>query len=114
VISKVLRVPLLSADATGVRLPLHGVRLTWAEVAAVRPAADPHHRPILLIFPSDPQATVRGMRPWVRHEARTNITRYGTPLTVPQATTDRTVAEMRAAIAQWHPTAPADQPSGRN
>jgi hypothetical protein len=101
VISTVFRVPLLAVDGTGVRLPMMGVRLAWAEIAAVRPGVSPADRPVLLIVPADPQGAVRRMRPWVRSEGRTNLGRYGTPIVIPEQSMNRTVAEMRDAIAPF-------------
>jgi hypothetical protein len=100
-ISTVFRAPVLAVDDTGVRLPMMGVRLSWAEVADVRPAVGPTNRPVLLIRPADPQSAVRQMRPWVRSEGRTNITRYGTPIMIPEQSVDHTVAEMLAAVTRF-------------
>lgn len=100
-ISTVFRAPVLAVDSTGIRLPMMGVRLPWAAVADVRATVSPQNRPVLLILPADPQGTVRGMRPWVRSEGRTNITRYGTPIVIPEQSVGRTVAEMRDAIGRF-------------
>jgi hypothetical protein len=99
-ISTVFRAPVLAVDTTGVRLPMMGVRLSWAAVADVRPGLSPQNRPVLLILPADPPAAVRSMRPWVRSEGRTNLARYGTPIVIPEQSVDHTVADIAAAIAR--------------
>jgi len=97
-LSTVLRVPILAVDDAGVRLPLMGVRLGWAEIVRVRQAIGVAP-PVLLIVPADQQAVMSQMRPWIRSESRTNIARYGTPIVVPQQTADRTLEDIEAAIA---------------
>jgi hypothetical protein len=104
-ISTVFRAPVLAVDSTGVRLPMMGVRLPWALIADVRPAASPQNRPVLLILPTDPQAAVQSMRPWVRSEGRTNLARYGTPIVIPEQSVDHSVTEMAAAIDRLRSTA---------
>jgi hypothetical protein len=71
VVSTIFRVPLLAVDPAGVRLPMMGIHLAWADVAAVRQgAAGPRATPILLIVPRDQQSAVSQMRPWVRSQGR--------------------------------------------
>jgi hypothetical protein len=91
-------------DSAGVRLPMMGVRLGWAEIADVRPSVNANNQPVLLILPADPQAAVRQIRPWVRSEGRTNMGRYGTPIVIPEQSVNRTVAEMRAAVTAFSRT----------
>lgn len=104
VVSTIFRVPVLAVDPAGVRLPMMGVRLAWADVAAIQQGvAGPRATPILLIIPRDQQSAVSQMRPWVRSEGRSNIKKYGTPIIVPEKSTDRTLDEMLQAIASVNP-----------
>ena len=96
-ISTVFRVPVLVVDDAGIRLPLMGVRLAWAEVAAVRQTSGPT-RPALLIIAVDNRVALSRMRPWLRSEGRTNIARYGTPIVVPEHSMDHTLEQMQSAI----------------
>jgi hypothetical protein len=106
-VSTVLRVPLLAVDDSGVRLPLMGVRLEWAEVAAVRQAPGAT-RPVLLIVPRDTQAVLRRMRPWLRAEGRSHIARYGTPIVMAHHLADHTLDEIQSAVAHLQPASPGD------
>jgi hypothetical protein len=73
-----------------------------AEVARVRQVPGPT-RPLLLIVPTDAQATLRQIRPCLRAEGRTNIARYGTPIVISQQIADRPLDEIRSAAARFHP-----------
>lgn len=105
VVSMLFRVPALVVEEQGVRLPLMGVRLTWAEVSAVRLLAEfrGRARPLLLIVPMDPDGIVRQARPWLRRDARANLARHGTPLVVPGASLNRPLADIAEAIQRYRP-----------
>ena len=109
VVSTVFRVPVVAVDATGIRLPLMGVRLAWGEIVGLRAAVSPSNRPVLLLFPADPEAAIRAMRPWVRSGGRNNMARYGAPIVIPQQSMTHTVSEVQAAIAPWLP--PRERPA---
>lgn len=100
-VSTVLRVPVMALDQSGLRLPLMGLRLTWAEVSAVRPSVDPRGQPVLLVLPADPEAAVGRARPWLRAELRTNLARYGTPIAVTGRSLDHSLDEIAAAAAAY-------------
>lgn len=104
-VSTVCRVPILAVDETGIRLPLMGVHLGWAEIVAVRQSSGPD-RPMLLIVPADPQAVLKQEWPWLRSDGRTNIARYGTPITVAQPSVDHTLHDIQSAIARLRPATP--------
>jgi hypothetical protein len=104
-LSTVFRVPMLAVDDAGVRLPLMGVRLGWADIAAVRQGSGPT-APVLLIVPTDKQAVLTQVRPWIRAESRTNIARFGTPIVVPQQSANRTLDEIQTAVARLRPASP--------
>lgn len=100
VASTICRVPVVVVEPDGVRLPLMGVRLRWADVAAVRRGASlgARSRPILLVVPVDPAATIRAMRPWLRHEGRGELAKYGSPVVLRQASLNRPLDDILAAI----------------
>jgi len=100
--STVLRVPILTVDAAGVRFPLMGVRLGWADIMAVRQSITPA-RAALLIVPRDKEAALRQMRPWLRAEGRTNIASYGTPIVVSQHSIDHKLEDIQSAVAHFRP-----------
>lgn len=97
VASTVLRVPVVAVDEAGLRRPLMGLRLSGAEVSAVRPSVDSRGQPVLLVVPVDAQAAVRRAGPWRRAELRTNLHRYGTPIAVNGRSLDRSLDEIAAA-----------------
>ena len=103
-VSTVFRVPVLAVDDTGLRMPLMGVRLTWTEIARVRPGHDPA-RALLLIVPRNPHAVLNQIRPWLRAECRTNLARYGTPIVMSQLSMNRTLDDIQAAISRHQPAA---------
>jgi hypothetical protein len=98
VASTVCRVPVVAVDGNGIRLPLMGVRMTWAQVSCVEQSTSLRGRPVLLIFPADPQAAVGQVRPWLRREARSNIARYGTPIVMSGLSLDHSLEDISAAI----------------
>lgn len=98
VLSTVFRVPLIAIDDAGIRLPLMGPRLSWAEVAGVRPGVR-NNFPVLLLIPTDPAAVVARTRPWLRAEARTNLAEFGTPVVLMAQSLNRSLDEIQAAIA---------------
>lgn len=103
VLSTVLRVPVIAIDEHGLRLPLMGVRLAWRDVVGARPGArigGRAPRPVLLVFPRDPRAVTDRVRPWLRREARSNITRYGTPIVVAAGSLDRSLDDVAAAVRE--------------
>ena len=99
VASTVLLVPVVALDGAGIRLPLMGVRLSWAEVSAVRASVDARGQPVLLVVPVDAPAAIARARPWLRAELRTNLARYGTPIAVNGQSLDRSLDEIAAAAA---------------
>jgi hypothetical protein len=101
VLSTVFRVPLIAVDEAGVRLPLMGVRLAWAEVADVRRAVR-NNFPVLLLVPTDPPAVVARTRPWLRAEARTNVAEFGTPIVLMAQSMNHSLDEIEAAVARYH------------
>jgi hypothetical protein len=102
VASTVCRVPVIAVDGDGIRLPLMGVHLTWAEVRSVERGTSlrGRARPVLLIFPAAPQAAVSQARPWLRKEARSNIARYGTPIVVSGLSLDHSLDDIAAAVSR--------------
>lgn len=102
VLSTVCRVPVIVADGDGIRFPLMGPRLAWADVASVRRSVGGRVRagslPVLLIYPADAEAVACQVRPWLRREARGNLARYGTPIAVSGMSLDRSVDDIGAAI----------------
>lgn len=114
ILSTVFRVPILVVDDNGVRLPMAGARLAWADIARVTEAPGPRN-PVLLIVPADAPAALRQMRPWLRAEGRKGIARYGSPLVIAQELTDSTHAEIQSAVAHFCPslTGALTDPTGR-
>jgi hypothetical protein len=104
VLSTVCRVPVIVADEDGIRFPLMGPRLAWADVASVRRSVGGHGRvgslPVLLVYPADGEAVACQVRPWLRREARGNLARYGTPIAVSGVSLDRSLDDIGAAIHQ--------------
>jgi hypothetical protein len=104
VLSTVCRVPIIVADEEGIRFPLMGPRLAWADVASVRRSAGGRVRsgslPVLLVYPADAEAVASQVRPWLRREARGNLARYGTPIVVSGMSLDRSLDEIGAVIDQ--------------
>jgi hypothetical protein len=102
VLSTVCRVPVLIADEDGIRFPLMGPRLAWADVASVRRSVGGRVRagslPVLLVYPADAEAVAGQARPWLRREARGNLARYGTPIVVSGMSLDRSLDDIGAAI----------------
>lgn len=102
VLSTVCRVPVLVADDDGIRLPLMGARLVWADVASVRRSTGGHATtgtlPVLLVYPADPAAVAGRVRPWLRREARGNLARHGTPIVLSGASLDKSLDDIDAAI----------------
>jgi hypothetical protein len=100
VLSTVCRVPLVVVEPDGIRLPLMGVRLRWTEVAATRLGVSlgARGRPVLLIVPVDPEATIRSMRPWLRRQGRDEFAKYGSPVVLQQASLNRPLNDVQAAI----------------
>jgi len=96
--STICRIPAVVVEPDGLRLPLLGVRLGWPEVARVRRGTGPANRPVLLVHPVDPAATIARMRPWLRRQARTEMARFGAPIVLQQASLSRSVTEIEAAI----------------
>jgi hypothetical protein len=106
VVSTVCRVPVVAVDGDGIRLPLMGVHMTWAEVSSVKRSTSlrGRARPVLLIFPASPQAAVGQARPWLRRVARRNIARYGTPIVVSGLSLDHSVDDIAAAVRPFRRT----------
>jgi hypothetical protein len=102
VLSTVFRVPLIAIDDAGIRLPLMGPSLSWAEVADVRPGVR-NNFPVLLLVPADPAAIVARTRPWLRAEARTNLAEFGTPIVLMAQSMNRSLDEIQAAIVDRRP-----------
>jgi hypothetical protein len=99
VLSTLFRVPILAVDDDGVRLPLMGVRLTWAEIADVRRAARSNF-PVLLLVPTDPAAVLARTRPWLRAEGRANLAEFGTPVVLMAQSMNHSLDEIQAAMAR--------------
>lgn len=102
VVSTVFRVPVLTVDAEGARMPLMGVRLQWTDMVGVRQVPGPR-RTMLVIYPRDPQAVINQARPWVRGDARRALARFGSPITLSQQSMDHTLDEIQSAFARLHP-----------
>jgi hypothetical protein len=104
VLSTVCRVPVIAADGNGIRFPLMGPRMAWADVASVRRApghgAHAGSLPVLLVYPADAEAVVRQVRPWLRRDARGSLARYGTPIAVPGRSLSLSLDDIDAAISQ--------------
>ncbi|BCJ27461.1 hypothetical protein [Actinocatenispora sera] len=100
VLSTICRIPVVVVEPDGIRLPLMGVRLGWADVATARLGVTPGApgRPVLLIVPVDAGATIRSMRPWLRRQGRDELSRYGSPVVLQQASLNRPLGEVLAAI----------------
>jgi uncharacterized membrane protein len=103
VLSTLFRVPLMALDDAGVRLPLMGVGLTWAEVADVRQAVR-NNFPVLLLIPTDPSAVLARTRPWLRATARADLAELGTPIVLMAQSMNRSLDEIQAAVAERRPS----------
>ncbi len=102
VLSTVFRVPLIAVDDAGIRLPLMGVRLPWAELATVSHGVRANFV-VLLLVPTDPQAVLAQVRPWLRGEARKNLAEFGTPIVLMAQSMNRSLAQVAAGIDQHRP-----------
>ena len=104
VLSTVCRVPVIVADDDGIRFPLMGPRVPWADVASVSRVAGGRARvgslSVLLVYPADAEDVAGQVRPWLRREARGNLARYGTPIAVSGLSLDRSLDDICAAISQ--------------
>lgn len=102
VLSTACRIPILVVGNDGIRLPLMGPRLPWADVASVKRSIGhrmrPGSPPVLLIYPADAEAFAGQARPWLRREARANLARYGTPIVISDLSLDRSLDDIEAAI----------------
>lgn len=100
IVSTVCRVPVVAVEESGIRFPLMGVRLSWRDVATVKRSATLRgktHTPALLIVPTEPEAVLGRVRPWLRREARGNIARYGTPIVLSDLSLDHSIDDIAAA-----------------
>lgn len=104
VLSTVCRVPAIVVDDDGIRFPLMGPRLAWADIASVRRGAGGRARAgspsTLLVYPADAEGAARQVRPWLRRDARGNLARYGTPIAVSGMSLDRSLDDIGAAISR--------------
>jgi hypothetical protein len=100
--STVCRVPVLVVDDDGIRFPLAGPRMAWADVASIERILGGRSGslPMLLVYPVDAEAVIRQARPLVRSSARAYLVRYGTPFAVPDMGIDRSLDDIGAAISQ--------------
>jgi hypothetical protein len=100
--STVCRVPVLVVDHDGIRFPLMGPRMAWADVASVERILGGRSGslPMLLVHPADAEAVIRQARPLARGGARAYLVRYGTPFAVPDMWIDRSLDDIGAAISQ--------------
>jgi hypothetical protein len=106
VLSTVCRVPVLVVDDHGVRFPLLGVRLGWPDIARVARQSDLRRPPpaaVLVVVPADVDATVRQVRPWLRRDIRANLTRYGAPIVLSDASLNRPLDTITEAVARRRP-----------
>lgn len=100
-LSTLLRVPALSIDPHGIRLPLMGIQLAWTEISAVRHGVivrGTTQTPVLLVVPTDPGATAAQVRPWLRRQARRDLATHGTPIVVDDRSLDHSIDEIRSAM----------------
>jgi hypothetical protein len=100
--STVCRVPVLVVGDDGIRFPLMGPRMAWADVASVKRILGGRsgRLPMLLVYPVDAEAVIRQARPLARSGARKYLVRYGTPFAVPDMGIDRSLDDIGAAISQ--------------
>jgi hypothetical protein len=100
--STVCRVPVLVVDHDGIRFPLMGPRMAWADVASVKRILGGRSGslPMLLVYPVNAEAVIRQARPLARSGARKYLVRYGTPFAVPDMGIDRSLDDIDAAISQ--------------
>lgn len=101
VVSTVCRVPVIVVDDDGVRLPLMGVRLRWHDITRTGHGTNLDARlpaPLLLIVPADPDAALRQVRPWLRQEARANLSRHGTPVVISGLSIDHSLDDIVEAV----------------
>jgi hypothetical protein len=107
--STVFRVPVLVVDDNGIRLPLMGVRLSWAELATSKRSTDLRGRlpaPVLLIVPTDPEAALARTHPWLRREARANLARHGTPIVLSGQSLDHSLDAIAGALQHHRKSRP--------
>jgi hypothetical protein len=108
-LSTVGRVPVLVVGDDGLRFPLMGPRVAWADVASVKRSVGGRARassvPVLLVYPADAGAVISQVRPWLRREARGELARYGTPLVLSSMSLDRSLDDIEAAIGRRVPSA---------
>ncbi len=104
ILSTLCRVPVIVADDEGIRFPLLGPRLPWADVTSItrgtRRGARPGSPAVLQMHPADPQAAIGQVHPWLRREARKNLAWYGTPFIISDLSMDTSLDEIAAGIAQ--------------
>ncbi|XVV17176.1 hypothetical protein ACQP2X_23205 [Actinoplanes sp. CA-131856] len=112
VLSTVLRIPVLTVDDKGIRLP--HMRLTWPHIARLTETVGPRRRPVLLIVPADPAAALRLMNPLQRMQYQVVSAQYGTPFVVADRWLDATLGEIQAAAARLRPAQPAPPAAGRS
>lgn len=104
VASTVFRVPVVAVDEAGIRLPLMGLQLGWAEISAVTMGVRQRGRtssPVLLIVPADPKAVIGRTRPWLRSEVRANLARHGAPIVLHSRLLDRSLDDIAAAVRRY-------------
>ena len=102
--SSFLGTPALAVTREGLQFPLMGPRLRWDEVSDVRWSAmmvGLTSKPLILIVPAVPEAVNRQVRPWLRHDVRRRLARYGTPLVVSDSILDHSVDDIFTAIQQY-------------
>ncbi|MET8878680.1 hypothetical protein [Nocardia sp. NPDC004604] len=58
---------------------------------------------VLLIIPADPESVVDQARPWLRHDAGTNLARHGTPIIDPGQSLDHPLDDITAASTSIGP-----------
>jgi hypothetical protein len=106
VVSTVFRVPVVAIGADGIRFPLMGVRLGWAEIASVERGVTlrgKRQQPVLFITPTAPEFVIGQMRPWLRPEARREFARHGTPIVVGGQSLDHSLEDVLAAAHRSRP-----------
>lgn len=97
----VFRRPAVMVGPDGIRLPLMGVRLSWAEIADVRTGLKANGRTpvaVLLVVPTDPAAVVRQAHWWLRRQARADLARFGAPVVIDDRSLDHSLEEIRSAV----------------
>lgn len=97
----VFRIPVMTVGPDGIRLPLMGVRLGWAEIADVRTGLKASGRTpvaVLLVAPTDPAAVIRQAHWWLRRQARADLARFGAPVVIDDRTLDHSLEDIRSAV----------------